>query len=258
MRSYLQTKLITAGVTLALVATMFMPIHAQVQQVPDDLSGHRPSSAKSFDTPRKNEIKTLLDAYVDTRKHIYTSIQERDGALTKELNSKKHVLVNEIFSLIGAREHDSFYKSFTGIVGSKIAECSVEDMKNYITASKRDKYFQCLDLQKTSLHEAVDQNVGSRTTIVVDYGGNKLGDDLKRNPVRITNCDVDKANSGDIDQQVCMAQVYLTKKDCIHANKWALKAFEQDKWNTKNEAVLDLIGILEHTGECVTTNHEDL
>ena len=104
----------------------------------------------------------------------------------------------------------------------------------------------------------VEDGENNRGKIVVDYGGNQLKEILKVHPVKLTDCNIEEANLGDIDQQICIAQAYLTVKDCKQAKEWAIKAFEQDKWYEANEPVLDLIGRLEYYGECQNANHYDL
>ena len=95
-----------------------------------------------------------------------------------------------------------------------------------------------------------------RTQMIVDYGGNELRKILTREPVKIDNCDAKRAREGEIEQQICMAYAYLSNQECKKAEEWSLKAFAIDKWNEGNEPVLDLIGILKSSGECI--NHDEL
>jgi len=95
-----------------------------------------------------------------------------------------------------------------------------------------------------------------RTRMIVDYGGSMLKEILEKEPVKIGDCDIQKAKENDIEQQICMAYAYLSNKDCENAEKWSLKVFAKDKWHKGNEPVLDLIGILKSAGECI--NHDDL
>jgi hypothetical protein len=95
-----------------------------------------------------------------------------------------------------------------------------------------------------------------RTQMFVDYGVSELREILKSEPVKIEDCDTKKAKGADIEEQICMAYAYLSNQDCKKAKEWSLKAFAIDKWNEGNEPVLDLIGILKSSGECI--NHDEL
>jgi hypothetical protein len=74
---------------------------------------------------------------------------------------------------------------------------------------------------------------------------------LETNPITLSYCDIWAANAGAIEEQICMAKAYLSKKDCVTAGKWALKVFNQDKGNVENKPILDLLGKFLAYGECV-------
>ncbi len=95
-----------------------------------------------------------------------------------------------------------------------------------------------------------------RVTIFVDYGGKALGKQLATNPVTLDEVSFSEAKSGDMDEQLIVAKYYLSNKDCVHAKEWAMKVFNKDNYYNGVDPVLNLLGIYEHTKQCI--DHPDL
>ena len=86
--------------------------------------------------------------------------------------------------------------------------------------------------------------------LFADYGGKDLGEYLAKNPVVFKQDTFDKAKSGDMDSQLRLATYYLSRKDCVHAEEWALKVFHVDKYYNGIEPVLDLLGMYQYHKQC--------
>lgn len=88
------------------------------------------------------------------------------------------------------------------------------------------------------------------TNYNLERGGKELKKILDTNPVFIEECSLKKAKAGDIEQQGCIAQAYLSEKNCGKAKVWAEKAFSKDSKNDYSQSALDLVEILYHSNEC--------
>ena len=236
---------------------------------------------------KKSTIKHFVDKYIDSRKRFYQNIRD-NGVPSKKLKQEKHAAVNKIFSMMNDQEYDLVLKDFQGIVsGNQISGCTITEMERYMLDFTSDKYITCLEHQKTAILNVIDKHIHSpldlkqenkekpifkpkklkgfiqklkspegQSNIYVDYGGRELKKILNDNPVSLDDCDIEKANSGNTNQQICMAQAYLSINDCENAKKWTMKVFDKDPYNEYNEPVLDLLGIFETFGECISYHDE--
>jgi hypothetical protein len=73
--------------------------------------------------------------------------------------------------------------------------------------------------------------------------------------ISVSDCNLEEAEAGDIEQQICVAQAHLSNKDCEEAKLWAEKVWYQDNENEYDSlAVSDLMEILDPSGDCTDGN----
>jgi len=78
---------------------------------------------------------------------------------------------------------------------------------------------------------------------------------LKIKTISLSDCKLEEAEAGDLEQQICVAQVHLSNKDCEEAKLWAEKVWDQGNENEYDSiAVLELLELLDPSGDCTDGN----
>lgn len=96
-----------------------------------------------------------------------------------------------------------------------------------------------------------ERQSATHLVITMEQGGRELGKILKDQPIALSDCNMKKANAGDLEQQICIAQAYLSNKDCAKAKLWAEKALYQNSKNEYSMAALELVSMLDRSGKCI-------
>lgn len=100
------------------------------------------------------EVKEVTD-YINALARKYDSSVELSSPLNPSLFSSAMKLIGSLLSMdsimkFGGNDGDSI-QNFKEIMDTRFSGCSKEEMNNYITASNKDMYFNCLDLQKDAI-----------------------------------------------------------------------------------------------------------
>lgn len=70
--------------------------------------------------------------------------------------------------------------------------------------------------------------------------------------IALSDCELEEAEAGDLEQQICIAQAHLSNKNCEQAQLWAEKVWIQDDDNEYDTiSALELLSILDSSGECI-------
>jgi len=115
---------------------------------------------------RISKMFEILEEYISLRQNIYGAIQAQNSPLVAELNARKHLLINVLFSYLSIREHDHFQTNIQKIISGVSEGCKSQDMKNYISLGHKQPYFSCLEKQKNDIKNFIEENLVKSVTLI--------------------------------------------------------------------------------------------